>query len=136
AMPSAMAVRSPAPAPTATGCSADTTRCSWQWRLPGNDRELGEQRQQTESEGPAIELAIANHRGRVDRRAFHLIDVGVNVLQRGSVTGAEVPSAGHAGNVAQQIFVDFDRLVLVAQSAGGVPSHRHRRHADAAHTDT
>src|SRR5439155_1266016 len=55
-------------------------------------------------------------------------------VPRRGVAIADVSSAGHCRNVADQAFIDLVRLILVPKAAGRVPPDRHRSHSDAAHS--
>src|SRR5207249_483934 len=80
---------------------------SWQAEGPGRVPE-SEQREQKRgrSEQERPEVAVFPILDRVDRRALHAIDLGVDVGQGGRIGGAEETSAGAGGDLAQRGLVD------------------------------
>src|SRR5256885_8254775 len=62
--------------PTATERNEGSRRSSWQWRLPREEGQFAKKEQQTDREGPAVQLSVAHNCRAMNRRALHLIDVG------------------------------------------------------------
>ena len=70
------------------------------------------------------------------RRPLHLIDEGVDVLERRCIAGAEISAARHPRNVAEQRFIDLNGLQFVIQATRRIPPDRDRRHPDTAYPDS
>src|SRR4029077_19997721 len=120
----------------AIGCIGEPLIASRQRSPPGYECKLGEQREKTYCQWPAVQLSVSHYRGRMDGCALHQIDLSVDVLKRGCVAGAEVSAASHTRNVAEQRFIDLHWLVLVAQAPVGVAPDGYGRHSNAAHPDS